>query len=283
MLRLMRANLGRLRRDRAFWVAVGGMVCYALLICYVAFYQKFISGNGSQIVFDELLFSAYGIKGYITVPAFLLAVFSSLFIGTEFSDGTIRNKIVVGGTRPSIYLSCFLTCGAVGLFMNLIYFLLVCAIGIPLVGPPTLPASVLVPWLAAGTLSVLSYAALFTLLSMLVQNKTTVAIASLLTLFAAILLMTYLMSRLNEPQMMAMYDLVDGAMATTGTMPNPNYLSPGPRAAAEFFIDLAPTGQSLQISSLSAFRPLRMVICSLGVVAVSCLAGIACFRRRDLK
>lgn len=35
----------------------------------------------------------------------LSAIFCSLFTGTEYSDGTIRNKIVVGHSRISIYLS----------------------------------------------------------------------------------------------------------------------------------------------------------------------------------
>lgn len=282
MLKLLRANAGRLRTDKVFWSVLGSMAFYAFFLCFMAYYQKYVTGTGNLIIFDEILLSAYGVKGYITFPAFLLAIFCSLFIGTEFSDGTIRNKIIVGRTRAQLYLSHFLTCSAVGLLMNLLFFLLVCAVGIPLFGAPTLPPATLVSWIGAGTLSILSYSALFTFLSMLVQNKTTVSIVSLITLFAAILVTTYLMSRLGQPEMIQAYEMTDGE-SIVKLMPNPNFLAPGPRAVVEFITDLLPTGQSLQISSLSALRPLRMALCSVGMIAATNLAGIFLFQRKDLK
>lgn len=285
MLKLLRANAGRLRSDKAFWVVMCGTVVYALFICFVAFYQKYISGSGFLITFDELFMYAYGLGGSvnITIPAILLGIFSSLFIGTEFSDGTIRNKIVVGRTRVELYLSHFLTCAAMGILINLSYFILVSVICIPVLGPLTLPADVLVPWLAAGTLSILSYAALFTLLSMLVQNKTAVSITTLLTLFTAIFLVMLLIMRLGEPEYIEVYEMVDNAEGVMKTIPNPLFLTPGPRAVVEFIIDLFPTGQSLQLSAQTAPRPLRMALCSLGMIVAANLAGIFFFQRRDLK
>ena len=60
--------------------------------------------------------------------------FCQPFIGTEYSDGTIRNKIVVGHSRSTIYLANLLTCCFAGLIMCLCFILPTLAIRIPLFG-----------------------------------------------------------------------------------------------------------------------------------------------------
>ena len=42
---------------------------------------------------------------YINIIGLFMAMFTSLFIGTEYDYGTIRNKIIVGHSRTSIYFS----------------------------------------------------------------------------------------------------------------------------------------------------------------------------------
>ena len=42
-------------------------------------------------------------------------------------------------------------------------------------------------------------------------------------------------------------------------------------------------GQSIQYIDVSPARPLQLALCSLGTVAVTTIAGVALFRRKDLK
>ena len=53
---------------------------------------------------------------YTLAIAISASAFCSLFIGTEYSDGTIRNKLVVGHTRGTIYLSNLIVSMAAALF-----------------------------------------------------------------------------------------------------------------------------------------------------------------------
>ena len=64
----------------------------------------------------------------------ILAVFCSLFIGTEHNDGTIRNKIIVGQKRETIYLSNMVTCSIIAITMCIVFFVPYLSVGIPLLG-----------------------------------------------------------------------------------------------------------------------------------------------------
>ena len=48
-----------------------------------------------------------GFFGCALFIGIVMAVFCSLFIGTEYSEGTIRNKIIIGQKRGTVYLSNF--------------------------------------------------------------------------------------------------------------------------------------------------------------------------------
>lgn len=64
----------------------------------------------------------------------IMAVFCSLFIGTEHSDGTVRNKIIVGQKRDAIYLSSLISCSIVAIILCFIFFIPFLCLGIPLLG-----------------------------------------------------------------------------------------------------------------------------------------------------
>ena len=61
------------------------------------------------------------------------------------------------------------------------------------------------------------------------------------------------------------------------------YLKPAQRAAHQFVLDLLPTGQSLQIASLSVRNPWTLGAYSLIITGVVNIVGVFCFKRKDLK
>lgn len=84
-----------------------------------------------------------------------------MFIGTEFSDGTMRNKLIVGHRRREIYFTNFLTCALSGIFFNLVYLALVSLIGIPLFGGFQLETGTLLLLMTDGMLAIIAYACNF--------------------------------------------------------------------------------------------------------------------------
>ena len=79
------------------------------------------------------------------------APFLSVYLGTEFSEGTIRNKLVAGHSRPAVYLSNLILCAIAGVLLCLGYIAAVLAVGLPLLGPcAPPPADPLVHLLCPG-------------------------------------------------------------------------------------------------------------------------------------
>lgn len=101
MIKLLLANKMRLK-NKLFWSGLFITVGYCLLLLLLN-YIEMISHTGNSIIM---------VDWYLLAPfsalSFFCPIFCSMFIGTEYSDGTIRNRLIVGHTRKSIYLSNFL-------------------------------------------------------------------------------------------------------------------------------------------------------------------------------
>ena len=83
----------------------------------------------------------------------LHAAFVSLFLGLEYQDGTLRNKLIVGHSRGQVYCSCLLT-SITGCFGILLAWALGAVAGIPRLGWFTAPVGTLL--LAAALILLLT-------------------------------------------------------------------------------------------------------------------------------
>lgn len=78
---------------------MGGKALYSAINCL---YE--VSKFGYEATLDNFFFD------YATYILVLGAIFCSLFIGTEYSDGTIRNKLIMGYSRQKIYCANLIVC-----------------------------------------------------------------------------------------------------------------------------------------------------------------------------
>lgn len=280
MTKLLCAGFARLKKDRIFWIAVAAMVFIGLFVPVKNHM------DGITVVFDKYIFGNALFTGVIA------AVFSSLFIGTEYSDGAIRNKIVVGHTRNAIYLSNLIVNLVAALFIQLAFLIPICAVGIPLAGLPVMEAAGIVIFCLCNVGMIAAYCAIFTLLSMLIQNKALVAVVSLLTALALLILGSYMQMRLDAPEY---YEGVSFVSTDGGTMmsigeegsdemyPNPMYLKGNERNIYQFVYDFLPGGQALQIYMLSIINPWQVMLYSLVIVVLTTGCGLWFFRKKDIQ
>lgn len=275
MNKLFAANFMRLWKNKPFWICIAAT---AILIMGVSMNQYSYKVNyNARITFDDLFHS------FAMLTGFCLAIFSCLYLGTEYSDGTIRNKIVAGHTRSNIYMVNFCTCLVTGSLFNLAFILTFSCIGIPMFGFFTASAGEVISLILTGAALTLNYAAFFTMRSMLHSNKANNAVISLLYMFVGSIIAFILISRLQEPECIEGYVMtVDGISEASG-MPNPLYIRGWQRIVFQYLLELFPTGQGLQLSSGTVVHPIRMIVISLLETAAFTTIGLTQFAKREMK
>ena len=137
---------------------------------------------------------------YIFVLVFMIPAFVSLFVGTEYSDGTIRNKLIIGHTRLSIYLSNLITGVAAALIFTAAYLIAGLAVGIPLCGVTGVNYRELVTLLLLSIVTMTATVSLSTLVGMLCQSRAVTAVANILAVLFLLVMSIYISARLNEPE-----------------------------------------------------------------------------------
>lgn len=275
MAKLLRANLSRLWKSRIFYV---GLIFMLLLNVFLVIDGWNSGRQGYPEPLEDVLFQNCIIIGFVC------AVVVGMFLGTEYSDGTIRNKIAVGHTRVSIYLANLIVCAAASALLLLISLALGFGLGSFLLDPLGLPMKVLLLYTCIGLLTTVSFASIYTLVAMLSPSKASGAVLCLVLALVLLFATSAVEGALTEPEMVQDFVMsVDGTPSLGDPHPNPRYVTGTKRAVLEVIYDILPTGQAFQISNNECAHPARLPAFSLLLTLVTSAAGALLFRRRDLK
>ena len=274
---LLSAGLARLGRCKALWLScavMAGMETAVLL-------SRWREGAAYCLVHSMdsgfFLFAA---------PAGLLsALVCAFFVGPEHGDGTMRNKLVTGHRRRDVYLSALLLSCLASLLLCAAAVLPGLALGLPLLGGFKMGAARAALTLLGVCALAVAYAALFTLLTMLISGRAAALTASILLALVLLAVGAYLQERLDAQPTIQGYELsVNGKLAEADPLPNPAYLPDGPaRDAVQLLCNLLPGGQSVQYASLSAARLAALILWDGAITLAATAVGLTLFRRRDLK
>ena len=275
MSKLLSANFLRLRHSRLFWAGMLLMFLFGLLPV-LSLYNMHVR-YGYDTVLDSTLFSYTILIGLVT------AIFTSLFVGTDYSDGTIRNKLIVGHTRIAIYLANLVTTGVAALLFCLSCLASTLAFGLPLLGAPVAGLQTLCPLLFGRLLLALAFAAIYTMVGMVCSNKAAVAVICLVALMLLMIGSSWVVAMLTEPEFYENYTLTDGEMEVIENVRNPRYPTGVWRDVLEFLNDFLPTGQSMQYSQTQVAHPWLLVLWSFLIALGTTLAGALMFRRKDIQ
>ena len=174
MNRLLTGNLIRLRKNIVFWLS---LVCAMIGPLYTILNNWYYKNLWDMHIYADTAFLMSG-SDYTFLIA--LAVVISLFVGTEFSDNAIRNKLIAGHTRVSVLLSNLIASIVVAVVMYLISGIVSC-IGIPLFADFLLPADKLIMQLACAAVSVSVIAVFICTVTMVIGNRVVSVIVSMLS------------------------------------------------------------------------------------------------------
>lgn len=275
MRNLLHAVFFRWKKSKCLWIGAAVMAASSALSC-ISIY-RIGAKYEMQMPWDGQLF------GGVWLVGIMIAVFCSMFVGTEYSDGTIRNKIIAGHARGTIYLMNFLFCAAAGVLFFAVAVFAAFITGVLLMDQAAFAAKDLCLFAADGVLMCVATAAVGTLICMLIPNKAYAAVTGILLMLIFLFAGSYLVSRLGEPEMYETYEFVaDGEPLESQVAPNPLYLSGTQRSVCEFMVDAIPGGQAYQLANQAVARPYRILWCAAVETIVMNAAGICFFRRKDL-
>lgn len=274
MNQLLSANFMRLKKNKLFW---GGLIfiCLFGLLLVNSQYREHIK-YGYEVSLDNIFL------GYTLPIGIIMAVFSSIFLGTEYSDGTIRNKLIIGHSRLKIYFSNLITNIIVSFIVCLVFLVTVTAVGTPLIGFVTKDIKAIVVMFFGSFILAAAFCSIFTLFSMVCGNKAAVAIISILLVVGMFLITTMIDTKLNAPEYWNSYEMGEEGVESQMVL-NPEYLTETKRAFYEFLFDFLPTGQSLQYANMSVNHLWQMPLYSLIIAVITTISGVIIFQRKDLK
>lgn len=274
MSRLLRADLARLWKTKSFWVCLIGSFGFAAVITVSSYLDD-------KEVAERLGNMALTCNSFVL---FFTSVFTALFLGTDYSNGTVRNKLTVGGKRGGIYLSDFITVSAGALLCFLATRAAVWSIGLAVGGGLGIPAEGYMLAELAGVCAVTAMSALFTLIGMLVTAKSITAVLSIVITFAMTAAAGTITGVLKTPETSVNYGLAENGEVVVGEAePNPYYVSGVKRVILTAVNDILPAGQLFQTAVGEPHNVGLMPVYALGVTAVSTAIGTLVFRRKDLR
>lgn len=274
MLRLFNAGFTRLRKNRLFWLLTLFSACLAIFMIYTQYGN--MKNYGDTIEVEQLMLN------YSTMIGIVMAIFTSLFLGVEYSDGGVRNKISIGHKRIHIYVSNLIIVTITSIFSYILFFIVVAIIGIPLFGTITIAISKLLMLLGCIFITIIAYSSIFTFFAMLISNKTITAICCLLLAFGMTTTALVCFNKLEAPKTIQEAILLEGETKIK-EVPNPKYPSEEKRKVYQTLLDVNPAGQMFQLVGKTVTNLNILPIYSLGIIVVFTGTGLVLFKKKELK
>ena len=275
MAKLMRARLSRLLRSKSLWAGVLFMFFTGICLTVSAYIED--SGSDIYLPSERLLFV------FTALVPFALAVFSSLFIGTEHYNGGFKRKLSVGSKRVWVYLSNFISCALAGVALCLSYavpYLICSAI---LFDGFILSIKAIALLTVTSFLNILAFTAVFVFISMMVNSRSASAVICLL-LAIVLILVGFEINELVKSTIFGHYelDLVTNELVFIEDPGNYD-LTDIELAVYDFLNNFLPGGQVAQLTEVNVRHPLILILWSAVIITFSTTGGLLVFKRKDIK
>lgn len=250
---LISADLSRLWQWGPFRLGGAFMAVYGICNSLIHFY---FGGEGLEgLVLD-----------FIIMLAYVQAIIAVGFIHEDHSSGGLKNKLAVGHSRGTVYMSHLLAQYLAGLIYAGLYILPALLLGQLLLGGTAVQAAGLLARLGCYTAVLLSFTAIYTLISLLISGNW-IRVGS----FVGVFLLLRLCTRL------------DYGLAIPETAPA--YVREPIRRLYGLILDVTPAGEAIQLMGTGFRQPELWVlwVSALGVAFLAVICGLAGFLRKDIK
>lgn len=270
MIRLLKAGLFRLKKEVLFWIFIFltiGLAGYGLIKC----------SSVESVSFDNV------VNEFIMYIGLFIAIFVSIFVGKEQSQGIIRNKIIVGHSRLSIFVSNLIISIAVSILCEAIYLVIVISLGTYLFGQLQIQLSQLLLIMLDTMLIIISFCSIFNFVAMICSDitvSTTICMVLFIAMFiaqAALSLTAFSTKYLTNTTFDENGDII------TTQEPDPNYPGDEKVKQARILYLLIPQGQAMEVGNNDIELLSQMPIYSIFLISIVNFLGIYIFYKKDLK
>lgn len=284
MSRLLTSTFFRMLKKIVFWIL---LICMFIYGVYSA--SNFASEASAGFAIDGCVFDFVPFMGLVA------AIFISLFVGSEYSDGTIRNKLVVGHFRMQIYLANLIACSLACVLISLAYVAGVIVVSSSKGGELLTETSIIAMCLICSLFLSIAFTSIMIMLAILNTNKAGNVVVSMILALIMLVSSSYIYQRLGEPETYDNYVSVNevGIPTQVEQSPNPLYIDGTPRAVLEVVNDLLPSGQAMQLADAFDSEGIankdienasyRWLGYSILVIVVTSSLGIALFRKKEIR
>ena len=288
MYKLLNASFYRLRKNKIFL----GLVILTIIIAVFMIVSEYLNNIKYSSVFgissnttDILLMK------FINIIGFLIAIFTSLFVGAEYSDGTIRNKIVAGHSRKNIYLSNLIVSILVGIFLELIYLIVISIFSIPIFGLVQMNFSQLAVILLDIIMIIIVYSSIFNFIALICSNITISTVSSLLLILIMFVIDMLLSPTANSTEYIQKNIVMDEkGNVTYEVVKNEDYPGKLVQTICKTISNFNPVSQAIEISGNKInmneedFNNMKVYpLYSLGLIIIITAIGIYLFNIKELK
>ena len=288
MYKLLNASFYRLRKNKIFL----GLVILTIIIAVFMLVSEYLNNIKYSSVFgissnttDILLMK------FINIIGFFIAIFTSLFVGAEYSDGTIRNKIVAGHSRKNIYLSNLIVSILVGIFLELIYLIIVSIVSIPILGLVQMSFLQLAVILLDIIMIIIVYSSIFNFIALICSNITISTVSSLLLILIMFVIDMLLSPTANSTEYIQKNIVMDEqGNVTYEVVKNEDYPGKLVQTICKTISNFNPVSQAIEISGNKInmneedFNNMKVYpLYSLGLIIIITAIGIYLFNIKELK
>lgn len=278
MSKLISANFSRLFRNKFFWI------CFVLVVgvaAGIAIDFRMSYSWSPQYVSHEI---GDACVMYAPILAGIVALFVSLFVGEEYANKTIRNKIASGYSKGKVYVANLLVCMVAGSLFYWLFFLIIAL--------PIAPWSVMLKYygnIAADILrnaemnyfAVLAVISIVVFISMLVKNRIMGVVITVVCLIVLFLAAEFMMDGIR-PEFMTVLNEETGMFVKTR---NPEYTGGVRDVTLQTIMNVQPFGQMLQVyrGTVEDIRELLFPVYACLVFVVFGCGGVYLFGKKDLE
>lgn len=258
MFKLLRVDFYHMFCKKWIWIFTGFMVISAVGFCVMQATAMDYVVALNRVIFLPMAF--FGI-----VAAALVAT----VVGENFSDGIVKNKIISGKSRLSVYVSN-LAASCLGCVLMYFFTVLVSyGIGICLF-ENNVSFERLLFFICLGFVMVCNYAAIYCMITMIAGNK------SLALMFCMGIAFVLLFCSISVDGVLAQPEIKNGQI-------NPSYISGMKREIYAWIHDINPTGQAAQLSKMECMFPVRYILAAFLSIVLSSGVGYAFYNKKDMR